>query len=133
MKELYYDNGQYNLASHKAVYMDFEGTEQKQFTDSPDWFVAFERMHGGMEGLTISEVSYTDNQLERFQECKGFPPSAEEDVYNYVMLGVINAENPLFKMKMDEERLRELEKLEQEDLNNKEAIAELYMLMMGGY
>ena len=25
------------------------------------------------------------------------------------------------------------EKLEQEDLNNKEAIAELYMLMMGGY
>lgn len=33
----------------------------------------------------------------------------------------------------EDEKPTEVEKLKQEDLNNKEAIAELYILMMGGY
>ena len=108
MKELYYDNGQYNLASHKATYKDNDIIVQ-QYTDNPDWFHTFKDMHGGMDELTAEAVSYTEPQLARLEECKNFPPSAEEDVYNYVILGIVNVESPLFKTRVDEERLEAME------------------------
>ena len=109
MKELYYDNGQYKLASHKATYTDDAGSSQEQFTDNPGWFHSFKEMHGGMDELVTEEVIYTENQLSRLEECKNFPPSAEEDVYNYVINGIVNVESPLFKTKVDEERLEAME------------------------
>ena len=109
MKELYYDNEQYKLASHKAIYMDDDGVSQEQFTDNPEWFHSFKEMHGGMGGLLIEEVSYTDTQISSLEECKSFPPSAEEDVYNYVIDGIVNVGSPLFKTKVDEERLEAME------------------------
>jgi hypothetical protein len=109
MKELYYENSEYKLAPMKATYTDTAESLQVQYTDDPEWFNSFKVMHGGMDDLTIEEVSYTPQQISRLEECKNFPPSAEEDVYNYVVLGIVNVESPLFKTRVDEERLEAME------------------------
>lgn len=110
MKELYYDRGQYRLATHKVTYKD-GGETIEQFTDSPGWFPAFREMHGGMDDLAIEEISYSDSQISRLEEVRDFSPSAEEEVYNYVMIGDLSTDNPAFRKKMDEQRLEALEML----------------------
>lgn len=64
-----------------------------------------------------------------FLECSGYRvnPTTKEIEFTYPDPNKPEAE-PVYRQPLSEE----VEKLKQEDLNNKEAIAELYLMTMGG-
>ena len=66
-----------------------------------------------------------------FAECNGYRvnPDTKQIEFSYPDPNEIEPSEPVYQAPLSEE----VDRLKQEDLNNKEAIAELYVLSMGGF
>ena len=81
------------------------------------------------ETFDVIELEYGQYSQD-FTECNGYRvnPETKEIEFSYPNPNEPDVEQP-FQTPLSEEVTR----LKQEDLNNKEAIAELYILSMGGF
>lgn len=99
MKELYQaDNGEWKVFSHKIKCTDKNEHEEK-YTDDLSFYETYAQMH---ESFTLDEsieLSYTAEQLARLNEAQGIKYENYNEVYNYVIDGIVKADSKVFVVK----------------------------------
>lgn len=58
---------------------------EERYTDNPDWYQTFAKMHGGT--CEVEEATYTQEQLNRLSDIQGLKYSPDFD--DYVINGII--------------------------------------------
>lgn len=81
------------------------------------------------DSFDILEIPFTQ-YAQDFVDCNGYRVNPETKTLEF---SYPDPNEPEVPSVYQEALSKQLERLKQEDLNNKEAIAELYMLSMGGF
>lgn len=124
VRRIYYDV----LNGNKLVQVVFFGfvTPSTVEQDIATYTALSERNRDSFDVLELEYGQYAQD----FAECNGYRvnPQTKELEFSYP-----DPNEPTAPPVYQEPLSKQVERLKQEDLNNKEAIAELYMLSMGGF
>lgn len=124
---LYKDKEGLKLSSHKVRYIQ-HGEEKEQYicSEGQQWWLDFADKWDHTEIIEFIEVSYTPEQLERFEEVKDMKLS--EDILNtYVVEGIAGEGLEMLALKKENAQLKA------ENIMQGQIIADLdFRLMMGG-
>lgn len=99
MKELYQaDNGEWKLFTHKIKCTD-ENQQEEKYTDDLNFYETYAQMHEGFALDEAIELSYTTEQLARLKEAQGIKYEHYDEVYDYVISGIVKADSKVFVVK----------------------------------
>jgi len=104
-------NNEWELPTSKVTFKD-GGQEHEKLVGEEDkqWWTEFESRWQHITDVAFEDVNYTEEQLKRFETVKTIDTN-QEDLFNYVIDGVIEPSNKdlkLIALKEENEHLKTL-------------------------
>lgn len=98
-------NKKWNLITHKVKFID-NSTENETYTSDVDWYEKFNEMHSGFRLKEVTEVSYSQEQLERFEEVKNMV-LADSVASDYIIDGITGRGLEMIALRKENKDLRQ--------------------------
>lgn len=121
---LYKENGEWKLCEKKITYIE-NGEEFEKFigSEGEEWWNNYKSMWG-INIISIEEVKYTQEQLDRLNEIKDVPEGFSDICSNYVLNGTFpeGIKHPLRDLQLS----KEVSRLNDENYTLMVALAEAY-------
>ena len=121
---LYKDNGEWKLCSKKITYIE-NGDEFEKFigSEGEEWWSKYKSLWG-IDIVSIEEVTYNQEQLDRLDEIKDIPEGFSDICTDYVINGTFpdGTQHPLRDLQLS----KEISRLKDENLTLMIALAEAY-------
>lgn len=107
MSMIFKNNGLLELPKLKVKYTKSNETIEQFITEEgKQWWLDFDAKWDDIEIIEFIDVSYTQDQLDRFEEIKGINTN-EEALNEYVMNGTLDDKLGELKLKKENEYLRQ--------------------------
>lgn len=98
-KELYQrEDGGWALYPYLITCTD-RGVQEQKYTDDIDYYRAYEEFYDDFVINKVEELSYTDEQIARLAETRNLKYCDYDEIYDYVINGIVNFNNKIFAVK----------------------------------
>lgn len=121
---LYKENGEWKLSEKKITYTENDEEFEKFIgSEGEEWWNNYKSMWG-INIISIEEVKYTQEQLDRLNEIKDVPEGFSDICSNYVLNGTFpeDIQHPLRDLQLS----KEISRLNDENYTLMIALAEAY-------
>lgn len=126
---------EWELFTHKVTFID-QNTENEVYTSDIGWYEKFAEIHSRFSLLKVTEVTYTQDQLDRLEEVKELN-LADRTISDYVINGIAGEGLEILTLQKDNKQLGlELSEREIQEISQGQQISDLEIqileLQMGG-
>lgn len=110
-KELYQlENGQWALYPYLITCTD-KGVQEKKYTDDIGYYEACEELYSDFVIDEVGETLYTEEQLARLNDVQGLKYKDFDEIYDYVINGIVKIDSNIFAVKVAEQNRSDIDYL----------------------
>lgn len=104
---LYRESGELKLAEEKVLFTRSGVEHEQAVVEGRDWWLSFEEQWDDMVIIGFEDITYTPEQVERFEEVKNL--DINESILNdYVIDGVVGEGLKMLEFEKENGRLKQL-------------------------